>query len=808
VTVQLPAIHPTTGIGEGGTRDGQSADTAGAPGDTKRPPEVRATFYSDGFFTSATGSAPIEVRKATPTIQVIAPAATYDGLPHPAQAVALGVDGEPLGAVHVTYDGAMEPPADSGTYEVTASYGGDAHYEAAVATGLLIIERATPQLAWPPASPLSFGAALDANVLNATADVAGTFTYSPVAGTVLPLGTHTLTAVFQPASSNYTGAALTATIEILDLTAPVIPFLRDLALEATSAAGAVLEFSIADAEDDVDGVVPVTCSPAAGTRLPLGLTTVACRATDRAGNVDSRLFDVFVVDSTAPTGAFLSPQVDDFISGSPLEVKLSAMDAVGVVSVTINDHEAMAVAGGLWAAIVPAAPPQETVQPARFRAVLKDAAGNAREMTLIVDGDGIDAEIDLDPGAFGSSFRLSDAHGAVNRFGWSIRVRKSPVSSGVEATAVSQHSGNMPAEVHMCGSAKYVALDAAGESALIGCNGATIHVTAGTAFPYATVYKQIITGYQPVRECFGTGPFRRCYLTQYPISYWYRILLKTGDSVSTGSPVTAAGVNTAPVLVELIVRQEDLGVEQMEGSLTLDPGEAVDVGIVAGSGGEDQVRIAALAGEISAVVGGREQTLAPGTTVELPTDHQPPQILVVRPSAAAYLLNQTVSVSFACADQGSGVAACVGSTASGAALPTAAVGTHTFSVDAADWLGNTSSKRLEYAVLYGVKTLFDQTKAVKSGATLPIRLQLIDADGVNQSAATRPVHARSVVRVSSASTTDVQDAGNANPDGDFRFSGDAYLLNLQTAGLATGTYELTFVVDGEAAPYAVTFQVR
>ncbi|MGH9928297.1 MAG: TolB family protein, partial [Pyrinomonadaceae bacterium] len=109
---------------------------------------------------------------------------------------------------------------------------------------------------------------------------------------------------------------------------------------------------------------------------------------------------------------------------------------------------------------------------------------------------------------------------------------------------------------------------------------------------------------------------------------------------------------------------------------------------------------------------------------------------------------------------------------------------------------------------YGVQTLFDQTKPVRSGSTLPIRLQLTNANGVNVSSASLGVTALSVLRVSTNTSNDVQDSGNANPDNNFRYAGGAYIFNLSTRGYATGTYLLRFKAGADLVNYTVQFQVK
>jgi hypothetical protein len=93
---------------------------------------------------------------------------------------------------------------------------------------------------------------------------------------------------------------------------------------------------------------------------------------------------------------------------------------------------------------------------------------------------------------------------------------------------------------------------------------------------------------------------------------------------------------------------------------------------------------------------------------------------------------------------------------------------------------------------YLVCALFDQTKAVNSGATIPIKLQLCDANGANLSSPSIPVIATSLTQVSTVASGAIEAASNSNPDNNFRFDptiGETggYIFNLKTTGLASGT---------------------
>jgi hypothetical protein len=63
-----------------------------------------------------------------------------------------------------------------------------ANYTTATATVAITVTKATPTITWATPADLVYGTALSGTQLNATASVAGTFVYSPAAGTVLNAG--------------------------------------------------------------------------------------------------------------------------------------------------------------------------------------------------------------------------------------------------------------------------------------------------------------------------------------------------------------------------------------------------------------------------------------------------------------------------------------------------------------------------------------------------------------------------------------------------------------------------------------------
>src|SRR5204863_6410355 len=90
-----------------------------------------------------------------------------------------------------------------------------ANYNGATASVTVNVAKAEPAITWSNPADIVYGTALAATQLNAAANVAGTFAYSPAAGTVLNAGSQTLAVTFTPAdAANYNDATASVTVKV------------------------------------------------------------------------------------------------------------------------------------------------------------------------------------------------------------------------------------------------------------------------------------------------------------------------------------------------------------------------------------------------------------------------------------------------------------------------------------------------------------------------------------------------------------------------------------------------------------------
>jgi hypothetical protein len=118
---------------------------------------------------------------------------------------------------------------------VTATIAGSSG--ALSATALLpVTVRSTPTITWATPAAIVYGTALSATQLDATANVPGSFVYSPAAGSVLAIGSNRLSAVFTPDdASDYLTATAAVTLAV-HAAAPILASLSPAVITAGSAA--------------------------------------------------------------------------------------------------------------------------------------------------------------------------------------------------------------------------------------------------------------------------------------------------------------------------------------------------------------------------------------------------------------------------------------------------------------------------------------------------------------------------------------------------------------------------------------------
>ena len=138
--------------------------------------------------------------------------------------------------------------------------------------GTLTVGQATPVITWAPPTAISYDTALSATQLDATASVAGTFTYTPAAGTILSAGLNQLSVNFIPTDAvDYT--MQTATVNLVVI--PAAPVINWTDPASTSRSGNALSSTQLDATAvQPNGTTTVAgtfiYSPATGTVLSAG----------------------------------------------------------------------------------------------------------------------------------------------------------------------------------------------------------------------------------------------------------------------------------------------------------------------------------------------------------------------------------------------------------------------------------------------------------------------------------------------------------------------------------------------------------
>src|ERR1019366_8929437 len=147
---------------------------------------VTFTPTDSADYTTATASVALTVSQGTPVITWPAPAPIASG----SVLTAAQLDATANVAGTFVYNPALGTSlaAGSHTLQVTFTPTDTTDYTTATGSVTLLVGQGAPTITWAMPAAISYGTALSATQLNATANVPGTFAYTPVAGTVLHAG--------------------------------------------------------------------------------------------------------------------------------------------------------------------------------------------------------------------------------------------------------------------------------------------------------------------------------------------------------------------------------------------------------------------------------------------------------------------------------------------------------------------------------------------------------------------------------------------------------------------------------------------
>ena len=215
-----------------------------------------------------------------PLSLTIALAAPNSLLPTPSGTVKVSIDGGSAVKATLTAGSVTIPVSQLaiGVHCLSATYSGNKDYAALPAQTLALnVNQATPSIAWATPAAISYGVALNGTQLKANSKVAGTFVYSPAAGTILTAGSQTLSVTFTPADAvDYTTATATVQLTVNQVT-PAICWPAPRAIVYGTALGA----SQLNATSKVSGAFAY--SPAAGVVLTVGSQTLSVTFTPADG---------------------------------------------------------------------------------------------------------------------------------------------------------------------------------------------------------------------------------------------------------------------------------------------------------------------------------------------------------------------------------------------------------------------------------------------------------------------------------------------------------------------------------------------
>jgi hypothetical protein len=269
-------------------------------------------------YATATSSVAITVNAATPAITWTAPAAILYGTA--LSGTQLDASSSVAGTFAYTPAGGTVVKAGSQTLSVTFTPTDTTDYTTVTATVTLTVSAnlTTPAITWAIPAAITYGTALNSIQLDASSTVAGTFAYTPAAGTVLKAGSQALSVTFTPTdTTDYTTATATVGLTVNTAT-PTIKW----AAPAAILYGTALSATQLNASSIVAGTFAYI--PAAGTVLKAGAETlsVTFTPTDTTDYSTVTATVPLTVSQAAPTISWATPSAITYgiaLSGTQLD---------------------------------------------------------------------------------------------------------------------------------------------------------------------------------------------------------------------------------------------------------------------------------------------------------------------------------------------------------------------------------------------------------------------------------------------------------------------------------------------------------
>ena len=276
---------------------------------TPGPHSVYATYSGDSYYLSgqsttvshtvspegtnvtlATSATTLYVGDSLTLTATVTPATDIDGTATAPTGTVQFYDGTSLlGASPLSGNTAVLKTTSvaTGPHNITATYVSDDGLFTGSSSPVSVetVEQITPTITWPNPADIVYGTALSSTQLNATATdqhnggetVSGTFTYTPVAGKILPAGQVNLTVTFKPDdTSTYASTGATATINVIPA---ALTITADNVSRAYGAANPQFTFQYSGfVNSEVSSVVttPPTCTTTADKSSAVGPYAITC----------------------------------------------------------------------------------------------------------------------------------------------------------------------------------------------------------------------------------------------------------------------------------------------------------------------------------------------------------------------------------------------------------------------------------------------------------------------------------------------------------------------------------------------------